>query len=372
MNKKQFKILSIFSGAGGLDLGFHGDFNVFGKYFPKLPFETIFASDINIDACNTLEYNSQYFSNAHIECMDITLYDHTKIKEKPDVLLGGFPCVTFSVVGKQAGITDDINGTLYESYARYVEYFQPKVFLAENVKGILSANKGEAIKIIKKRFEKTGYTIHCFSVNFADFGVPQLRHRVLLIGIRNDITLPFIPPQYTSYKQHMTVEEAFLNISNTCPNHTILKQNEKTRKMLELIPEGGNYQALKNTPYEIKGLMSNIYRRLKGNEPAYTVIASGGGGTWTYHHKEPRSLTNRERARLQSFPDDFIFQGSTTEIRRQIGNAVPPVGIYPFAKSIASLLQYENHYTLNLHNCIQEIYIEAPLYSSIQEQMNFY
>ena len=114
---------------------------------------------------------------------------------------------------------------------------------------------------------------------------------------------------------------------------------------------------MENTPYAIKGLMSNIYRRLHEDQPAYTVIASGGGGTWGYHFKEHRPLTNRERARLQSFPDDYNFQGSTTEVRRQIGNAVPPVGIYPFAERIASLLKGEIP-QYNRENCIKEYNVE--------------
>jgi len=110
-----------------------------------------------------------------------------------------------------------------------------------------------------------------------------------------------------------------------------------TTAKLKAIPEGGNF---KDLPPElaVKALMSNIYRRLERKKPAYTVLASGGGGTWTYHYEEPRALTNRERARLQTFPDDLIFKGSNTEVRRQIGNAVPAVGVYPFAKEIERLL----------------------------------
>ena len=249
-----YKIISTFTGGGGLDIGFHGGFTYLGKKYKRLKFRTEVAVDINSHACKTLEADDKYFKDGHY-----------------DVLLGGFPCVSFSIVGKQTGVKDDLNGKLYESYAKYVEHFKPKVFLAENVKGILSANKGEAIKIIKKRFEDTGYKLKIFLVNFADFGVPQLRERVLFVGVREDIE-------------------------------------------------------------------TNIYRKLDRNKPAYTVIASGGGGTWTYHFEEPRALTNRERARLQGFPDDFKFQGTNTEIRRQIGNAVPAVGIHPFAERIQNVL----------------------------------
>jgi len=116
-----------------------------------------------------------------------------------------------------------------------------------------------------------------------------------------------------------------------------MKQLPTTTAKLQAIPEGGNF---KDLPPElaVKGRMSNIYRKLDRNKPAYTVLASGGGGTWTYHYEEPRALSNRERARLQAFPDDLIFKGSNTEVRRQIGNAVPAVGVYYFAREIERVL----------------------------------
>lgn len=366
-NKKKYKILSTFTGAGGLDIGFHGGFRFLDKYYSELPFETVVASDINLDACHTLSADNKYFKDTDVICADITKYDYKQIKGDFDVLLGGFPCVTFSVVGKQAGITDNKNGQLYESYAKYVEHFRPKVFLAENVKGILSANKGEAVKIIKQRFEIQGYKLKVFLVNFADFGVPQLRQRVLFIGVRDDIKTEFIPPEFTNLNNHVTVQEAFKGITKDMPNNELLNITARTTAMLKLIPPGGNYKDLIGTPYQVKGLMSNIYRRLKADEPSYTMIASGGGGTWTYHYDEPRPLTNRERARIQTFPDDLVFKGTTTEVRRQIGNAVPAVGIYHFARRIADVL---NGITpiYKKENCIKELYIPEP--SMTKEDIN--
>ncbi len=356
-----FKIFSTFTGAGGLDIGFHGDFYFLERYFPKLPFTTEYALEYNKDAIHSLYKNKKYFKNTTLLHKDITEnIEKELLKYKPneyDVFLGGFPCVTFSVVGKQEGLKNDKDGQLYESFAKYVERLQPKIFIAENVKGILSANKGEAVKIIKKRFELDGYKLKIFLVNFADFGVPQLRERVLFIGIRNDIKTEFIPPEFTHKGNHITSKKAFQNLPKNCIHTNHLKVSEKVVERLKHIPQGGNYKAVENTPYSVKGLMSNIYRRLHENEPAYTVIASGGGGTWGYHFKEHRPLTNRERARLQSFPDDYNFQGNTTEVRRQIGNAVPPVGIYPFAERIACLLKGETP-QYNQNNCINEYNVE--------------
>ncbi len=334
-----FKIFSTFTGAGGLDIGFHGDFNFLDKHYPKLNFKTVKALELNSFACETLKSDNKYFDKTDVLNEDITKVDPNTFKdENYDVLLGGFPCVTFSIVGKRVGLKDDINGKLYESFVKFVEALQPKIFLAENVKGILSANKGEAIKIITKRFEETGYKLKIQLINFADYGVPQLRQRVLFIGVRNDIDDEFNIPEPTHKDQHVTTQEAFKNIDKNCVNNNFMKQLATTTAKLEAIPEGGNF---KDLPPElaVKAMMSNIYRKLERNKPAYTVLASGGGGTWSYHYEEPRALTNRERARLQTFPDDLIFKGSNTEVRRQIGNAVPAVGIYPFAKETERILK---------------------------------
>ena len=118
----------------------------------------------------------------------------------------------------------------------------------------------------------------------------------------------------------------------------MIRVTDRTRTIIGLIPEGGNFTSIpKDSPYYVKGMISHVYRRIHRNEPSKTIIAGGGGGTWGYHYPEPRPLTNRERARIQSFPDDFIFYGSTTEVRRQIGNAVPPVGVHRVAETLKPL-----------------------------------
>ena len=213
--------------------------------------------------------------------------------------------------------------------------------MAENVKGILSANKGEAIKIIKKRFEDSGYNLKIFLVNFANFGVPQLRERTIFIGIRKDIKTKFMPPIITNNKDnYVTVLEAFKNINLNDPNHIIKEPTKLDYERLKLIPEGGNFKYFQHTKYALprKNPYNNTYRRLDRNKPSYTMLAVGGGGTMGYHYEENRQLTNRERARIQGFPDDYIFLGSHLQVKKQIGNAVPPAGIYHFAKSIENVL----------------------------------
>lgn len=350
-----YKIFSMFSGAGGTDIGFHGNFDFLDNHFDRLPFETTVAMDINSDACKTLSNNKKYFPHTTIINCDVTKQNPIVFNQnKYDVLLGGFPCVTFSMAGKRAGIKDNINGKLYNTFAKYIEVLQPKVFIGENVKGMLSANGGEAIKKIKKRFEKAGYKLKIFSVNFADFGVPQLRRRVLFIGVRNDINEEFIAPQYVTMGNYIAVKDAIGNIPSDAFNNNLMNAHKNTVAKLNAIPEGGNYLDLPKK-LAVKGLMSNIYRKLDRTKPSTTILASGGGGTWGYHYQYPRSLTNRERARIQSFPDDFVFYGSNTEVRRQIGNAVPSVGIYYFAKRIAELL--DGQHIVREKNIINEYLI---------------
>ena len=166
--------------------------------------------------------------------------------------------------------------------------------------------------------------------------------RVLFVGIRADTGFHFIHPEPThgpkANKPYYTAGEALRGASQVKYNNEQIKIAEKTKQMLELIPEGGNFADIpKDSPLYVKGMISHVYRRIKLDEPSKTIIAAGGGGTWGYHYPEPRPLTNRERARLQSFPDDFVFEGSITEVRRQIGNAVPPQGVRAIAKRLLPL-----------------------------------
>lgn len=333
-----FNVLSIFSGAGGMDIGFHGDFNFLGGSYKRLGFNTHTALDFNKDATESLRHNKKYFGDTKVFHENIVEFNKMEITEPDngfDVLIGGFPCLSFSTQGKRLGINDDLNGRLYQKFSEYLHYFKPKVFVAENVKGILSSNKGEAVKIIKKDFESMGYSVKVYLFNFADHGVPQLRERVLFIGSRDDMKDDVLISKVEL--KHVSSSDGIDSIKKDAYNHKKSKQRELTKLRIGSIPEGGNFKDLPDD-LKIRGLMSNIYRRLHRDLPSYTVTASGGGGTLMYHYSEPRSLTNRERARLQSFPDDYEFKGNFSEVRRQIGNAVPPVGMYFIAKDLESYL----------------------------------
>ena len=338
MAKKQKpKVVSIFSGCGGLDLGFHLE-----------GYETIWANDF---APWAVESFRNYFGDV-IHLQDITKINPYTDETIPncDLVLGGFPCQDFSIIWKQPGLNGK-RGGLFRHFAEFVDAKKPKAFIAENVKGLLTANGGKAIDTIIRDFQSIapGYIVKPHLYNFAEYGVPQFRERVIFVGVRIDTGFRFVHPKPThgpnADRPYFTAGEALIGVEDVPFNNEKIHIKEKTRQMLELIPEGGNFTDIpQDHPLYVKGMISHVYRRLKLDEPAKTIIAAGGGGTWGYHYPEPRPLTNRERARLQSFPDDFEFKGSITEVRRQIGNAVPPEGVRLIARRLLPLFtgEYEH------------------------------
>jgi DNA (cytosine-5)-methyltransferase 1 len=350
------KVLSLFSGCGGLDLGFHME-----------GYETVWANDISIEASETFRIK---FGNV-INSKNIETIDPYKDKSIPecDIILGGFPCQDFSVIWKQPGLNGS-RGNLYKSFLRFVDAKKPKAFVAENVKGLLTANNRKAIEQIISDFEniEPGYLIKVQLYNFADYGVPQFRERVIIVGVRMDTKFNFFHPQPTHgpkvQKPYFTSGEALKEVEKIELNNEKLNIASKTEALLKLIPEGGNFADIpKNHPLYVKGMISHVYRRLKLDEPAKTIIAAGGGGTWGYHYPEPRPLTNRERARLQSFPDDFFFFGSIAEVRRQIGNAVPPNGVRSTAKKLMPLFtsSYQKYDLYDLDKKLKNLSIKERL-----------
>jgi DNA (cytosine-5)-methyltransferase 1 len=262
---------------------------------------------------------------------------------KVDLVTGGFPCQDFSQIWKRPGLTGT-RGNLYTYFLEVVSKTRPKAFVAENVLGILTANGGKAINQIVEDFSSIapGYVVIPKVYNFADFGVPQFRQRVILVGIRVDTGFNFIHPvgEFGEGKKqtHRTTRDALEGLDSSFPNMEHMNIQPRTIEILKRIGKGGNFTDIdKNDPYYVKGMISHVYRRIDPDKPSMTLIAGGGGGTWGYHYPQPRALTNRERARIQSFPDDFVFEGTFGEIRRQIGNAVPPVGVIPLVNRLSAL-----------------------------------
>jgi len=341
--QKPIKVISLFSGCGGLDLGIESGFNYLGKHYKRTGFKVIWANDTNDFACATFRKN---FPDA--EAIKGSIADISpEAIPSGDLVIGGFPCQDFSVIWKRHGLNGS-RGSLYKEFLRFVNAKKPLAFVAENVKGLLSANKGKAIKQIIEDFEaiEPGYLVKPKLYNFAEYGVPQFRQRVLIVGIRMDTGFDFHHPEPTHGPgrkfPYVTAGEALKDVERVPYNTKHMKIMPRTKEILKLISEGGNFTDIpKGNPLYVKGMISHVYRRINRKEPAKTIIAAGGGGTWGYHYPEPRALTNRERARLQSFPDDFVFEGSFTEVRRQIGNAVPPKGVWLLAKELLRLFRKE-------------------------------
>ena len=327
--EKKPRLISLFSGCGGMDLPFH-----------QAGFEVVWAIDSNQYACKTFSRNiADVIINDSIENIDIAQVPEAEI------CIGGFPCQDFSLIWKRPGL-EGTRGNLYTYFLDFVNKKKPKAFVAENVKGLLSANNYQAIKQIISDFESIapGYLVKPKLYNFADYGVPQFRQRVLLVGIRMDTGFNFVHPQpeygQNRKKPYRTAGEALKNVEAVLDNNKHHKIQPRTVEILNRIQPGGNFADIpKDSPYYVKGMISHVYRRIHPDKPSSTIIAGGGGGTWGYHYLEPRSLTNRERARLQTFPDDFVFEGSTTEVRRQIGNAVPPEGIAAVVEALIPLFK---------------------------------
>lgn len=332
MTKKiiTFKLAELFCGPGGLGKGAISS-SVSGSdgYIYKV--KSIWANDIDADACKTYARNLHGGDQTAVICKPIEEIAITKIPSF-DALAFGFPCNDFSVVGEQKGF-DGKYGPLYTYGVKAIQTHNPKWFIAENVSGLQSANSGKAFKKILDDLERAGngYNLTTNLYKFEEYGVPQTRHRIVIVGIRKDLGLWFKVPEPTTKEKYVTAKSAITipPIAISAPNNEITKQSHIVVERLKHIPPGENawYEGIpEHLRLNVKKTrMSQIYKRLHPEKPSYTITGSGGGGTHVYHWKENRALTNRERARIQTFPDDFIFEGSKESVRKQIGMAVPPV-----------------------------------------------
>lgn len=322
-----FRLGELFCGPGGIACGaMQADIGPGGGKIIHA-----WANDIDPDTCATYSANICPDDPESVICEDVHTLDMSKLGPI-DALAFGFPCNDFSVVGEQKGF-DGKYGPLYTYGVKALNIFKPMWFLAENVGGLRSANDGKAFDRILKDLEDTGYKLTVNLYKFEQYGVPQARHRIIIIGIRNDLDVVFKVPS----------KDPFANADVSCrtaltvpPIPKDALNNEKTKQSaivverLKYIKPGENAFTAdlpERLQLNIKGAkISQIYKRLDPSKPSYTVTGSGGGGTHIYHWEEPRALTNRERARLQTFPDSYRFCGSKESVRRQIGMAVPVKG----------------------------------------------
>jgi DNA (cytosine-5)-methyltransferase 1 len=303
--KRTIKTISLFSGCGGMDLGFHGGFDFLGKKYSKNPFHIIWANDFNESACRTYAKNI----GDHIHHGDIwKMID--KVPSSADLVIGGFPCQDISVNGKGAGVDGKRSG-LYRAMVEVVSRVKPSVFVAENVKGLLMRHNAKSLEQVLADFSALGYEVSYQLYHAADFGVPQTRERVIIVGTRPGAP-KFQPPKPTHTKlKYVTAKEAIDDLSslqeNPDNNHVWSKANKSA--------EQGN-------------------RRLIASRPGYTIRAECHGNI-QFHYDLPRRISMREAARFQSFPDNFIFDAKLRETERQVGNAVPPVLAWHIARAVS-------------------------------------
>jgi len=304
---KRHSVVSMFSGCGGMDLGFKGGFEVFGRRYRSLPFEITWANDFNGEACKTYERNLRH----QIHRGDVWTLMET-LPKSTDVLIGGFPCQDISVNGKRAGVNGAKSG-LYKAMIEAIRITRPKVFVAENVKALLRHE--EWLTQVVTDFKSLGYDLHYQLYRAADYGVPQTRERVLFVGTAPGIRA-FVPPEpERNASNWMTAREAIGDLEelDASPqvNHIWSGAN--------ISPEQGN-------------------RRLVADRPGYTIRAECHGNI-QFHYRLPRRISMREAARIQSFPDKFIFVSGLRQIERQVGNAVPPILAWHVANSVLKCLE---------------------------------
>ncbi len=335
------KIVDLFCGCGGLSKGFE-----------MAGFEVEIAIDMWQDAINTYNHNHKKSVG---KCMDIHNLDNEyleTLKEKNEIVgvIGGPPCQGYSTVGTRD--VNDPRNHLYLEYCRVVEKLSPQFFIIENVKGLVTLNKGAFKDDIIERFTKLGYNVQFQVINAADYGIPQNRNRVFFVGIKNK---SFEFPKIKDYK--VSTSEAISDLDPQCNstkyicepkteyqrllrgesesvlNHEPTNHTEQTKEIIGMIKDGGKISDLPEEYWNVRKY-NKAFQRMDSKKPSNTIDT---GHRNYFHYSENRVPSVRESARIQSFPDDFEFIGSKTSQYKQVGNAVPPLLAYEIAKKLKSL-----------------------------------
>lgn len=330
MNKKKekYNFIEVCSGAGGLSTGFIDE-----------GFTPVLLNDNDKYCIETLKINHPSTKIFHGSMTDINLDEYKDLDI--DVLMGGVPCQSFSHAGKRKGIKDD-RGKLIIYFIKMINIINPKVFLIENVKGLVSHNKGETLKYIINEINKLKkYNIQYEVLNSNDYSVPQNRHRLIIVGVRNNLGKKFKYPNKHEYKP--ILKDVLLN----CPTSSGITYNKNKYDLMKLVPEGGCWVDLPvdlqkkymGNSYNSGGGKRGILKRLDMNKPSLTLLTSPSQKqTERCHPIETRPLQTLEYSRIQTFPDNYIFFGSVNQIYKQIGNAVPVNLAKAIAKEVINVL----------------------------------
>lgn len=320
------RYIDLFSGSGGFSLG-----------FDNKGFENVFSVDIEPSFCETYRHN---FPNHKLIQKDICELTNEEIKEFTEgvdvnVVIGGPPCQGFSIAGNIGRrFIDDPRNKLFKEFVRIVDIVKPKFFVMENVARLYNHNKGATRREIVTDFEELGYKVECEILNSADYGVPQVRKRVIFIGSR--INNKIIFPKKTT-TEYLTVRDAIHHFpillsgeKSDIPNHEAMNHTAQMLEKMSYISDGGNREEVPNNIRPRSG-DARKYIKYKSDEPAVCIT---GDMRKVFHYEQNRALTVRELARLQSYPDDFVFKGTRISQQQQVGNSVPP----KMAEAIASVI----------------------------------
>ena len=323
-DKKIFRLGELYCGPGGLACGALRSQSDDGRFTHS----HAWANDYDADTCETYRKNNCPENPSSVYCGDVRDLDIKALGEI-DAFAYGFPCNSFSNVGEHQGLANEKFGQLYWYGIEVLRHYQPEWFMAENVSGIRSAGSND-FETILKDMKESGYRLVTNLYRAEEYGVPQTRHRVIIVGIRDDIGVTFKVPSSEAYKDcDVSSRTALAGITSKMPNSEYRKLSDTVVRRLSYIKPGQNVwqaEAEGVLPEELRiktrTKISQIYRKLDPDKPSYTITAAGGGGTFGYHWTD-RELSNRERARIQTFPDTYEFIGNYSSVRKQIGMAVP-------------------------------------------------
>ncbi|MFV0554162.1 MAG: DNA cytosine methyltransferase [Mangrovibacterium sp.] len=333
----KYTSIELFAGAGGMALGME-----------MAGIEHMLLNEFEPNACKTLRHNRPQWRVAE---GDIRGIDFTEYKGKIDVVTGGFPCQAFSSAGKKRGF-EDTRGTLFFEFARCINEVQPKIFIGENVKGLLKHDSGNTIEVIKQAVKDIGYTlIDPRVLNAMYYKVPQKRERLILVGVRNDLASQIskfhFPEKYTTVLTVFDALKKGVLYDSDVPKSEGVSYPQRKKEIMEQVPEGGYWRDLSDElqreymggSYFLGGGKTGLARRLSMDKPSLTLVcAPAMKQTERCHPKETRPLTIRESARIQTFPDDWTFCGAKGQQYKQIGNAVPVNLAYALGLSVVDFL----------------------------------